>query len=345
MKSQTTIKEIAQALQISISTVSRALQNNPRIGLKTRERVWEMAKKLHYIPNPAAMLLRKKQTMTIGVILPTLTEEFFSLAITGIEDVVMEKGYHVLVSQSRDSYEREKELVESFLRTRVDGVLVSVAGQTNHYAHFKKLEEYGIPTVFFDRVPRNLPAHKVRCNVEQGAKEAIQFLYDRGIRRIALLNGPSNLAVSDERLNGYLTALHNFNLFTSPRYIRSTNLSREDTWQQMEHFISLPEPPEAILCFNDYIALYAMQYGSHRGIRPNHDMAFISFANLPITQFMGNPPMASVEQFAYQMGSQAADLLCQCIDHPTPGNPYFEKIIETELVIHNFSDSDHRLHP
>lgn len=343
MKSQTTIKQIAQALQISISTVSRALQNNPRIGLKTRERVIEMAKKLHYIPNPAAMLLRKNQTFTIGVILPTLTEEFFSLAITGIEDVVMEKGYHVLVSQSRDNYEREKQLVESFLRTRVDGVLVSVAGQTNHYAHFKKLEEYGIPTVFFDRVPRNLPVHKVRCNVEQGAKEAIQFLYDRGIRRIALLNGPSNLAVSDERLNGYLTALHNFNLFSSPRHIRSTNLTREDTWAQMAHFVSLSEPPEAILCFNDYVALYAMQYCSRRGIRPNQDIAFISFANLPITQFMDNAPMASVEQFALEMGKQSAELLLQCIQTPAPPETYFEKVIETELVIHNFSDSNHTL--
>ena len=332
---QATIKEIAQELGISISTVSRALQNNMRIGLRTRERVWEVAKRIHYVPNPAAILLKKNKTSTIGVVLPYLQEEFFSMAITGIEDVALEKGYNVVMSQSRDKFEREEKALKSFLSSRVDGVLASVAAETSNYSHFKELESYGTPLVFFDRVPRNLAANKVRCSITQGAFDAVEFLINKGIKKIALLNGPSTMEVSDERLNGYLMAIKRFKLQTSPSYLKSTNLSKEDTIEKMLELLALKEPPEAILTFNDYLALYAMQVCKHKGILPNKDILFVSFANLPMTFYLDNPPLASVEQFAYNMGAKAAELLISIIENPSAEMPpYQELVFETKLVVH-----------
>lgn len=332
---QATIKEIAQELGISISTVSRALQNNPRIGLRTREKVWEVAKLMHYVPNPAAILLKKNKTSTIGVVLPYLQEEFFSMAITAIEDVALEKGYNVVVSQSRDKYEREEKALKSFLSSRVDGVIASVASETNNYNHFKDIESYGTPLVFFDRVPRNLEANKVRCNITEGAFAAVEFLINKGIKKIALLNGPSTFEVSDERLNGYLMAIKKFKLQTSPSYLKSTDLSKEDTIEKTLELLALKEPPEAILTFNDYLALYAMQVCKQKGIVPNKDILFVSFANLPMTFYLDNPPLASVEQFAYNMGIKSAELLISIIENPsTEMPPYQELILETKLVIH-----------
>ncbi|PAC31020.1 LacI family DNA-binding transcriptional regulator [Flectobacillus sp. BAB-3569] len=174
-KTQVTIKHIAQALNISISTVSRALQNHPRIGLRTKEKVFEMAQRLNYVPNPAAILLKKNKTYTIGVVLPHLQEEFFSQAITAIEDVISAENYNVVVSQSRDKLERENRAIKSFISSRVDGVIASISAETTQYYQFRELEKYGIPIVFFDRAPKDVAVNKVRGNIADAAFEVIDF--------------------------------------------------------------------------------------------------------------------------------------------------------------------------
>ena len=334
-KHQTTIKEIAQALNVSISTVSRALQGDPRIGLRTTQRVNELAKSLHYTPNPAALLLKKKKTSTIGVVLPFLKEEFFSMAITGIEDITSEKGYNVFVSQSRDSYEREVKAIKSFINSRVDGVIVSLSVETENYEHFKELEEYGIPVVFFDRTPIQFPAHTVKCNVLEGAFQIINYLISKGITKIALLNGAKNLGVSKERLEGYTAAIHKNGLELSPQYIKFTNLSKEDTEVKMLELLALEDKPQAIFAFNDYVALDAMQVCKSEGYVPNKDIHFVSFANLPICTYMENPPIASVEQFAYIMGERAAQILVEVIDSTNKEEPFREIVLATEIRIHD----------
>ncbi len=334
IKNQVTIKKIASELGVSISTVSRALKHNPRIGLKTREKVWEVAERLNYIPNPAALFLQNNKTFTIGIIVPFLQEEFFSQVVTGIEDIIFEEGFHPIISQSRDKMSREKKAVESFLKMRVDGVLVSVSAETNNYNHFKELEKYGIPVVFFDRVPRNFPANKVKSRITDGAVEAIRFLSQRNKRKIALLNGPSNLEASDERLNGYLEGVRKYQLTTSPQLIKATNLSKEDTTRKMMEFLEQGETPDAIVTFNDYVALYAMRACKERGVLPNKDIQFVSFANLPITALMENGPLASVEQFPMEIGVQSARLLLKCIHDTSENIDYEEVIIKTELIIH-----------
>ncbi len=291
---------------------------------------------MHYIPNSAAQLLRKHRTLTIGVLLPFLKEEFFSQAITGIEDVVTAKGYNVIISQSHNFYEREVQATLSFIRSRVDGVIASISAETVDYEHFKTIQNYGIPLVFFDRAPHDFPAHRVRSEIVAGAISAMYYLLQRGLHAIALLNGPDNLEISQERLLGYQTAIQEYGLPLRPGFIKAVDLSQEDTWLKMAELCREPERPQAIVAFNDYTALHAMQWCKQQGIVPNRDIVFVSFANLPITAYIDNPPVASVEQFAYQMGAKAAEILMQILDQPTFLDiaPQ-EFMIKTQLVIHS----------
>jgi DNA-binding LacI/PurR family transcriptional regulator len=327
-----TIKEIAQALNVSISTVSRALQNDPRIGLRTKMRVQELAKQLHYVPNQAAKHLRQHRSFTIGVLLPQLREEFFSLALAGIEDVLEERGYQAFVAQSRDKEARERVAVHSFLNSRVDGVIASIAAETTDFQHFTDLKDLGIPLVFFDRVPQNFETHKVRCDVVSGAKAATDHLLDLGLQRIALLNGPASLEICQERLQGFRTALAARGMEPPTHFERFTNLEAGDIASTMEALFDAVESPDAILAFNDYVALQAMLWCKQNGKPP---VVFASFANLPITNFIDNPPVVSVEQFAYKMGEQAAQIMLDTFQDTGQEAGFFREVmLDTELVIH-----------
>ena len=336
-KHQATIKEIAQALNVSVSTVSRALQNDPRIGLRTKMRVSELAKAMHYIPNPAAKSLRKQSTLTIGVILPQLREEFFSLAVTGIEDAFEGKGYNIFITQSRDKIEREIKATQYFLQSRVDGVIASISAETTEYQHFKELQEFDVPIVFFDRVPNNFLAHRVRSNVEDGVLKAMEYLSGKNLHKIALLNGPKTLGISQERLKGYLAALKVFDFEPIPGYIKYTDLSKDDIAAKMQElWCNTEEKPEAVLAFNDYVALGASKWCRSQGIKPNDEIYFVSFANLPITDYLDYPPAASLEQYAYQMGQNAANIMIELLEQQNNNTtmPFQEIIMDTELVVH-----------
>ncbi len=204
-----TIKEIAKQLKVSISTVSRALSNHPRIGLLTRMRVQQLAKELNYEPNAQAISFKQKKTFVIGVILPYIREEFFSEAISGIETAAMEHEYTILFGQSHDDPEREKKVVETMKKQRVDGLIISLSKQTNTYEHLQALDKYDIPVVYFDRVPPFEKLNKVFCNLYKGTTEMVGWLISRGYKRIALINGPDKLSASKDRLNGYIEGLSN----------------------------------------------------------------------------------------------------------------------------------------
>lgn len=333
MKEPVTIKTIASMLGVSTSTVSRALQGNTKIGLRTREKVMELAQSLNYVSNSAAQFLKKKSTYSVGVVVPNLHEEYFSLMISGIEDFLSVSGFQTIVAQSRDDMQREKRAVDHFLRARVDGLLISLAATTNEYDHFKKLEKYGIPIVFCDRTPKTFPSNKVKSIVEDGLKMCLTFLYDQGIRRIALLNGPANLASADERLNTYLQGMYELKLETSQRLIKSTDLTKEDTTEKVYELLDSENRPEAIIAFNDYVALDAMKACKNKGLIPNKDVIFVSFANLPITDYMDNPPIASVEQFPYEIGHKAASMLIDVLD--STDLIYKEEKVHSVLKIRN----------
>lgn len=335
MNHNSTLKTIAEKLGISISTVSRAINGNPRIGIKTREEVLRVAKTLNYSPNQQAINLLNKRTYTLGIIVPTLAEEFFSFIIAGAEQVARDHGFQLIVGQSQNSTETEKEIIESFIKSRVDGVMISVASRTNDYNHFIKLQQTGIEVVFYDRVPRNLPGNKVMSEIRQGTKNAIEFLHKRNISRIALLNGPSYFQISDERLNGYLETIQALKLKTSPNYIKSTDLSEETTKQKMGELLEMGSmKPEAVLCFNDYVSLYAIKACSENSIVPNREVHFVSLTYSNLTKHTNPRPLASIKLFPKTMGKEAANMLISSITH-SEDVKYNEVFIKTELTTYD----------
>ncbi|PMD92125.1 LacI family transcriptional regulator [Siphonobacter sp. BAB-5405] len=331
MPMNVSIKEIARRLKISPSTVSRALQNHPRIGLRTRERVQELAQQLNYVPSATARNLRSGKTFMLGVVLPEIQENFFSKAINGIEEVAFARGYTVALYQSHDQYEREKQVLDVLSRQVVDGVILSVAKESHQFDHIQKLLQHQIPLVLFDRIPPSIDTHQVSCNMEMGAYEATGLLVKKGFKRIALLNGPASLVASQERYEGYVRALTEAGLSPEPALVESVDLSTEATRRIMEQWLALPQPPDSVLTFNDYVALDAMGVCRAKGLRLNTDISFVSFANLPMNAYLEHPPLASVEQHPYRMGYTAAELILNAIAQPQAS---FEKVIlQPELMV------------
>ncbi|MBL0741199.1 LacI family DNA-binding transcriptional regulator [Chryseolinea lacunae] len=336
MKKAPTIKEIARMLNLSISTVSRALHNSEGISEGTTRRVKEVAHELGYEPNQTALFLKSGKTLTLGVILPHLSEAFFSEAISGIEDFASEHNYNVLMGQSHDDTEREKKIVEAMKNHRVDGILVSIAKNTKDFSHFDALQKYDIPVVFFDRVPDRYEANTVTCKMEAGMLEAIEFLVKRGHTRIAFINGPKELLATRERLAGYDSALRSLHVEVKPEFVVHSDLSPEATCRAMQTLLTLKTGPSAVIAFNDYVALDAMQYARKMNIRINQDISFVSFANLPVWSYMENPPLASVEQFPYRQGQRATEMILEILNTPKHKvTDKFKKIIlEPRLFIH-----------
>ncbi|MBC7629499.1 LacI family DNA-binding transcriptional regulator [Ferruginibacter sp.] len=332
-----TITEIAKRLNISASTVSRALHNHSSIGLRTKMRVQQLAKELNYEPNQTAIFFQQRKTFTIGVVLPELSEAFFSAAISGIEDCAYKNKYSVLMGQSHDSEEKEKQIIETMKSHRVDGLLVSIASKTNNYDHFETLKRYNIPVVFFDRIPNMANIHYVACNLISGTIQAINFLIKKGHRVIGMLNGPEKLAASIEREEGYIQAMKKNRLKFDPTLVINCDLSTEKVYAATEHLLKLKRKPTAIVVFNDYVALDAVQYARTQKLRINKDICFVSYANLPISHYTAFPPMASVEQFPYLQGQKATETLLELLNSKNVGqegaNTYYKIILESQLVV------------
>lgn len=332
-----TLKEIARRLKFSVSTVSRALHNHPSIGLRTTTQVQQLAKELNYEPNQSALLFKQQKSHTIGVILPNLKEEFFSQAINGIEDVAKQEKYSVLIGQTHDDIEQEKQIVNAMKNHRVDGLIVSISKHTKNYDHLTDMAKYNIPIVFFDRVPDLPTVHKVSSNINTGTKQAIEFLITKGHKRIGVINGPEEMRSCKERSNTYMDVLKNKKIKIDLSLIVTTNLTQESTWEAMENLLKLKNPPTAILTINDYVALDAIQYARKLKLKINKDISFVSYANLPITTYLEFPPLASVEQYPYDQSKKATEILFQLLDNKT--NPkhelsYQNILVEGKLMVH-----------
>lgn len=285
-----TIKGIAKRLNVSVSTVSRALHNHPSIGLRTRTQVQQLAKELNYEPNQAAIFFKQGKTFTIGVILPNLQEEFFSIAINGIEKVAIENNYNVLISQSHDHSDREKQIVDTMRRSRVDGMIVSVAKNTSSYDHFLQLKDYNIPVVFFDRAPALPGAHSVICSLKNSTVKLVDLLVAHDHKRIGLINGPRSITLAKERADGYKEGLKKYKLKEEKELIGKTDLTTSGTENAIRKMLALKYPPTAVIAFNDYVALDAMRFARRRGLKINKDIFFVSYANLPIIYYLDIPP-------------------------------------------------------
>jgi len=334
----TTIKEIAKQLNISPSTVSRALHDHKSIGLRTKANVQKLAKELNYEPNQTAIFFQKGKTFTIGVILPELSESFFSTAISGIEDCANNNNYTVLMGQSHDLEEREKQLVESMKNHRVDGLIVSISKNTTNYEHFDSLRKYDIPVVFFDRIPNMPNIHYVACNMASGTTLAYNYLRKLGHKTIGMINGPMNLLASKERLEGYKNAMSKARLKFDPSLVISSDLSPENIYKVTEKLLLIKTKPTAIITFNDYVMLDVVKAVNKS--KSSKKISFVSFANLPISHYSANPPLASVEQFSYQQGQKAMEIILDILKNDKKVSEetiFYKIIIEPKLVMHSKS--------
>lgn len=322
-----TIKEIAKRLKISPSTVSRALNDHPSIGLVTTMRVKKVAEELNYEPNQTAIFFKQRKTFTIGVVLPSLSEPFFSAAISEIENVASGKNYTVIMGQSLDDADRELRILQTLKTHRVDGVLMSIGKNTRDYPFIELLESAGIPVVFFDCVPDLDNINKVVSNLETGMLEAIDVFVSCGHHAISLINGPSLLPASIERKRAFLKGLRRADIPFREEYIVDTDLTAEGNEAAISQLLALPQRPSAVVSFNDYVTLDVMKVVRQRGLTLNQDIHFISYANYPLWTYMENPPMASIEQFPGEQGKKAAELLFGLIDavkRPDPIKVTFE---------------------
>lgn len=330
-----TIKEIARRLKVSISTVSRALHNHPSIGLRTKMQVQQVAEELQYEPNQAAISFKQGKTKTIGAILPNLGEEFFSTAINGIEDVAVKNNYTVLIGQSHDDMEREKQITDTMRRHRVDGLIVSLAKTTRNCDHFEQLKKFRIPVVFFDRIPDLADAYTVSCDLNDSSAHLVDWLALQGHQKIAFIKGPDTLIHSKQRLEGYQQGLKKNKLKPNNTYIVSTDLSKNKTEEAMHKLLALKNRPTAVIAFNDYVALDAMRFARNRGIKINKDISFVSYANLPVTAYLDRPPVASVEQFPYQQAEKATEVLMQLINDKDSENQPHKIVLESKVVVNS----------
>ncbi|MFT4094262.1 MAG: LacI family DNA-binding transcriptional regulator [Niabella sp.] len=309
-----TIKEIAKRLNVSVSTVSRALNDHPRIGLKTKQAIQNLAKELNYEPNPKAIFFKQKKSFVIGVILPLISEDFFSKSISGIEDVAMEHGYTILFGQSHDSIEKEKTVIEAMVKQRIDGLLISLSKETNKYDHLIALEKYNIPIVYFDRVPPFSNVNKVFCSLYNGTEQMIEWLFRQGRKRIAFINGPDEIAASKERLKGYIEGISKRKLKVDMQMVEKTDLSEEGTQKAMQQLLGLKKTPDAIISFNDYVHLDAVKFAMQNDVLINEDILFASYANISANKHAAYPPAVSIDQFPYKQGRTAMEILVDILN-------------------------------
>lgn len=332
-----TIKQIAKQLNVSVSTVSRALANHPRIGLGTKEKVQKLAREIGYEPNTQAIFFKQKRTFTIGVVLPFIREEFFSQAICGIETGALLHNYTILFGQSYDDTEKEKNVVEIMKKKRVDGLIISLSKNTNNYDHLKAFEKSNIPVVYFDRVPELNNTNKVYCDLYTGTVEIVKWLYQNGCRRISFINGPKKMSASTERLKGYMKGIEKQKLKIDMQLVEESDFSKESTYEAMKKLLALKKPPDAIVSFNDYVHMDAIQYAKQQKIKINKDILFASYANLPITDYTAHPPKISLEQYPILQGEKAMEIMIKLLHHQLEATSvdtiYDEKIAAT-LITH-----------
>ena len=329
-----TIIDIAKKLKISASTVSRALNDHPDIKQETKTQVKNIAKKLNYFPNPIARSLKNKKSNVIGVIVPEIEHDFFSSAISGIEDVAYHSGYIILVCQSNESYEREVVNTNALMQQRVAGLIVSISQNTKNGDHFKDLMNRGIPLVFFDRACSDITANKVIIDDAKSAFNAVTHLIEKGHKQIAHFSGPKVLKICEQRLKGYKDALKKANIPVNNKLIRFGGLHEADGYNAMDILLKESIILDSIFAVNDPVAIGAFQRIKEAGLKIPEDIAIVGFSNNKITSLV-EPSITTVDQPSFEMGKKAAEILIEMIENEQNKIHKQTIIIETKLIIRN----------
>lgn len=328
---QATIRDLALKLNISISTVSRALRNAPDVNPETKKAVHALAKKLNYEPNRVAQSLRIKKTNTIGVVVPEIAMHFFSTAISAIQEYTAKHQYSIMICQSMEQVRMEKSNLQMLVSNRVDGLLISLSSQTKGTEHLLPLLAKEIPIVLFDRIDESLDVSKVVVDDEAGAFHAIEYVISTGCRRIAYIGGPKTLYVSTQRMNGYLRALRKHNIPVDEELILYCKDLHTDPAQATHKLLDLPAKPDAIFCMNDPMAIVIMKTVKERGFSIPGEVSIIGFSDEPVSQYI-QPSLTTVAQPAHMIGHEAARILMQQINSKEHFMPVV-KVLSTELIL------------
>jgi len=327
-----TIKDIAQKLKLSVSTVSRALRDSSEIKPATRQIVRELATELRYSPNPIALSLKEKKSKIIGVIVPEIANNFCAATIAGIEDIAYSKGYHVIIFQSHEKFEREVINTQLLISRRIEGLIVSLSNETHSLTHIREIMNKGIPVVMFDRVSDEICTHKVVVNDYYGAYKATEHLIQEGYHRIAHLTISDFLSITQKRLNGYSDALKKYDIPLRKDWVVHSNFDIPETERSIRRLFSGPEKPNAILASVERLAMICMNVLKEMSLRIPEDVALVGFSDNPFNHLLA-PALTSIRQPTFDIGQQAAELLLDLIENVN-GNPRYKTVqLETSLDI------------
>ncbi|MFH6991743.1 LacI family DNA-binding transcriptional regulator [Flavobacterium sp. FlaQc-48] len=331
-KHQITIVDIATELNMSKSTVSRALNGHANVSPQAREAVLALAKKLDYQKNMLAIGLIRKKTNNIGIIVPEFSSSYFPQLIIGAQQAAKLAGYNTVFSQSNENYETEVANTKVMLANQVDGILISLTKETKNYDHLRVFERKGIPIVFFNRVCSEMPVPKVIVDDFEGAFNAVEYLIESGRKRIAHLAGPPSLLISSRRLDGYKAALKKHNIPIDEELIISYDLEISKVNTYVNQLLDLKTPPDAIFAVNDPTAIEAMGTIKKRGLHIPRQIAVVGFSNDYASGLIA-PSLTTVAQPISEIGRTAAELLIEQIGRDVKDWKAVTKVLKTHLII------------
>lgn len=334
MSKRVTIKDIAKALDVSISTVSRALKDNPEISLKTRELIKKTAKDMSYRPNPIAVALKTSKSYTIGVIVPKIVNTFYAAVVEGIEEVADKHGYQVFVSSTNEDFQKEKKYVNAFLNSRADGVILSLSRATEDFDHIRHLQDLNVPTVLFDRTTKNLKIPRVVTDDAQAAYKAVTHLINGGAENIAMLSGPKHLLIGRNRTRGYKNALSKAGIDFDPELVIHSDFSIDRAQKTVKQLLT-NKNIDAIFCLNDDLAIGAVYAAKELGLNIPEELAIVGFYNSKRSRYM-NPSISTVDLNPHQVGVLTAGLLFEQITSGEVDNEK-ELIVPSNLIIRESS--------
>lgn len=329
-----TIKDIAKALGLSASTVSRALRDSHEISAETKQLVMECAEKLKYSPNPAALSLKERKTKSIGVIVCELANSFFSQVINGIESVAYSKGYNVIITQSLESYDRELNNLNSLSSRSIDGLLISLSSETTDLSYLFELQQKGMPIVYFDRVVNEINSHCVVIDNVKGAYDATEHLIKNGYKRIAMIASSEFLSITKERITGYREALRSNNIAVEDSYIKYcfyNGMIFQELEEAINDLMELKEKPDAIFAASDKLTTGCLKIFNKRGLKTPADMGLAGFCNSELAELIYSP-LTVVQQPAFEMGKLSCELLLQLIESKQPVSHFEKRVLKAGLI-------------
>ena len=307
------LKKLAQILNLSISTVSKALRDSYDISKETKERVIALANELNYQPNPHASSLRKLKSKTIAVIIPEIANNYFTFAINGIESVAQEKGYHVLIYLSHEDAAKEASFIRHLHNGRVDGLLISLSSTTTDYSPLEELQKKGLPIVFFDRVYEHLDTACITTDDYESAYKATQHLIDQGCERIAHFSISRSLSIGNKRMKGYLQALNDNSMKVDESLIIHCNNDDEKDLQQLKKLFDQKKRPDGIFAAVERHAILGYEICNRLKLSIPQDVKIISFSNLQTAAYL-NPSLTTITQPAFEIGKEAASILFKAVE-------------------------------